>query len=147
MRFVLPASLLLIAFGACSSHSSSATNYTASDGGGADDGSTAACTSVGGTCEAYSAGCPIVQQNPELCGDVLLVCCLPPGGETVAGPDAGAEPTDAGVTMPLPDAGETMPPPDAGETKPPPDAGETKPPADAGSGPPEDDAAVDAPSE
>src|SRR5271170_2194968 len=97
MRFVLPASLLLIAFGACSSHSSSATNYTASDGGGADDGSTAACTSVGGTCEAYSAGCPIVQQNPELCGDVLLVCCLPPGGETVAGPDAGAEPTDAGV--------------------------------------------------
>jgi hypothetical protein len=66
------------------------------------DGSTAACTSIGGTCvPAMAPGCPLSQQNPTLCGDVLLVCCLGDGGYTTEGDDGG--PQD-GATTPVTDA-------------------------------------------
>ncbi len=131
MRLSLSRSLVLVALGACSSPASSVPADSGIEGV-ADDGSTAPCTSVGGTCEPIGTGaCPILQQNAELCGNVILVCCLPPGGEIVTGTDAG-EGTDSGVTTPTPDAGVTSPTPDAGGTKPTPDAGGTKPTPDAG---------------
>jgi hypothetical protein len=149
MRFSLSRTLLLVALAACSSKAASSAPADSADASGADDGSTANCTSVGGTCEPFSAGsCPILQQNAELCGDVLLVCCLPPGGETVVGPDSGLgadasmpdQGTDAGPAMGEDagptgeDAGPTGE--DAGPTGPPPDAGTrmdaaAPPPADA----------------
>ncbi len=136
MRLAFWAPLLLVAMGACSSKSTSRVSADAGDQGAGDDGSTASCTSVGGTCELFSAGCPPLQQNPALCGNVILVCCLPPGGETIAVPDAGggddaAEVADAGE---VPDAGK-VPIPDAGKI---PDAGEK----DSGGGPPPVDASV-----
>jgi hypothetical protein len=87
--------------GACSSKNAD----TATDGGeeaSEFDGSTAACTSIGGTCAPTMApGCPLSQQNPTLCGDVLLVCCLGDGGYTTEGDDGGSE---GGATPPATDA-------------------------------------------
>ena len=138
MRLSFSRSLLLVALGACSSQPASSAPADSGAELVADDGSTAPCTSVGGTCEPIGTGaCPILQQNAELCANVILVCCLPPGGEIVTGTDSGdatdsGEATDAGVTNPTPDAGDTNPTPDAGGTKPTPDAGGTKPTPDAG---------------
>jgi hypothetical protein len=87
-------SLSALVLGACSSKSAPAAPADSGDVG-ADDGSTVGCTSVGGTCEPYAAGCPILQQNAEFCGNVVLVCCLPPGGETLGSPDSGGDDTDA----------------------------------------------------
>lgn len=135
MRFTLSWSLVLVALGACSSHPASSGPADSGNQGVADDGSTAACTSVGGTCEPIGTGsCPILQQNAELCGNVILVCCLPPGGGIVTGTDAG-EGADSGVTPPAPDAGVPSPTPDAGVTNPTPDAGGPEPTPDAGTGP------------
>jgi hypothetical protein len=123
LAFAPPAfAAVLVALGACSSHSASPAIADAGGAGG-DDGSTVDCTSVGGTCESFMTGCPLLQQNPALCGNVILVCCLPPGGETVTGPDAGG-PAEAG---PVVDAGTA---PEAG----PMDSGMnvSPPPADAG---------------
>jgi hypothetical protein len=140
MRFSLSPCLVLVVLGACSSPAASSAPADSGDEGVADDGSTAGCTSVGGTCEPIGTGsCPILQQNAQLCGNVILVCCLPPGGEIVVGPDAG-EAGDSGVINPIPDAGGTTPTPDAGGTKPTPDAGGTKPTPDAGGTSPTPDA-------
>jgi hypothetical protein len=118
MRLVLSPSLVsaavvaftaLGAFAACSSTSASSTAYDAGEGTGGDDGSTTGCTSLGGTCESYAAGCPVLQQNSELCGNVVLVCCLPPGGAIIVTPDSG-EQTDANAT----DASMMSTPPEAG---------------------------------
>jgi hypothetical protein len=109
---------------------------------------TGPCTSVGGTCEAYSSGCPILQQDPTLCGNVVLVCCLPPGGEIIPVHDSGAtgdggddagpmNVPDTGTPPPPPDSGSTNPP-DSGSTNPPPDSGSTNPPPDSGSSNPPD---------
>jgi hypothetical protein len=52
-------------------------------------------------CVPYSTECPVLQQNPALCGSTLLVCCLPPDGGGIVQPpmDSGtsddAEPGDA----------------------------------------------------
>src|SRR5580698_5905035 len=97
--------LALAALVACSSKSSGSPD---NGGDGSDeDASTAACTSIGGTCApSLAPGCPLLQQNPTLCGNVLLVCCL------AAGSDAAiVEPEDAGET---PDSGTVTPTPDAG---------------------------------
>ena len=136
MRLVLSPSLVpaavvaftaLAAFAACSSTSASSTAYDAGEATG-DDGSTTGCTSLGGTCESYASGCPVLQQNPELCGNVVLVCCLPPGGPIIVTPDSGEE-TDANAT----DASMMSAPPEAGSTDavaPTPDA--SSPPVEAG---------------
>ena len=110
MRFLSRVPLLwpltLVAVGACSSKSSGSP-VDAGDEGSEDDGSTASCTSIGGTCvSSLSPGCPLLQQNPTLCGNVVLVCCLPAGSDasTEEGEDSGA--SDAGTTVtPTPDAG------------------------------------------
>jgi hypothetical protein len=132
---------------ACSSSSNTA---SPGDAGAipADDGSTEGCTSIGGTCESFMAGCPLLQQNPSLCGNVLLVCCLQPGGPTIVNPsDAsgdGSSGDDQGdaTSTPPPDAGGgddtgTPPPPDDAQPPPPKDSG-TTPPKDSGTTPPDD---------
>jgi hypothetical protein len=82
--------VLLVALGACSSHSAGSASVDSGDQGGGDDGSTAACTSVGGTCAPIAtSSCPLLQQNAVLCGNVILVCCLPSGGETVSVGEGG----------------------------------------------------------
>jgi hypothetical protein len=106
MRFGSPASLslaALLAVAACGSKQSA----TAADGGddaSEGDASTAACTSIGGTCQPTVApDCPLLQQNPTLCGDVLLVCCVSTGSDaTIEEIDDGGA-TDAS-TIPTPDA-------------------------------------------
>jgi hypothetical protein len=108
--------LSALVLGACSSKSAPAAPADSGDVG-ADDGSTVGCTSVGGTCEPYAAGCPILQQNAEFCGNVVLVCCLPPGGETLGSPDSGGDNADATTSM---EAGPVTGPVDAAAT----DAGE-----------------------
>jgi hypothetical protein len=107
MRFtsrlvILP--LLLLALGACSKQSES----PGEEAGAVDegDGSTAACTSIGGTCvTSLAPDCPLLQQNPTLCGNVVLVCCLPAGSDAAGfeeGEDAGA---DGAAGNPTPDGG------------------------------------------
>lgn len=82
------ASFLAVVLAACSSSSAGGTASGGDDASG-DDGSTAGCTSVGGVCQPFSMNCPIEQQNTALCGDSLLVCCLPPDGETLPNPPDG----------------------------------------------------------
>jgi hypothetical protein len=67
----------------------------------AEDGSSAACTDLGGTCVTFQQSCPVAQQNPALCGDSVMICCLPEGGAIIVqpGPDATAE------TGPQPESG------------------------------------------
>jgi hypothetical protein len=144
MRLRLPA-FLFVALGACSSHPAASSALDSGDQG-ADDGSTAGCTGVGGTCEPLaSSGCPVVQQNTELCGNVILVCCLPAGGEVVTGGE-DASITDATV----PDAGMVHVGPDSGGA---PDAGMMHSGMDSGPAVPEAgpdaevDAAIDAPTD
>jgi hypothetical protein len=128
MRFAFLASVLLATFAACSSNSASPAPTEAGVEDSADIG-TSGCTSLGGTCESFSAGCPVLQQNPELCGNVILVCCLPEGGAILSAPDAGEEQDAPGET----DTGTTGGPPDSGSTPPPVDAG--APPVDSGGSP------------
>jgi hypothetical protein len=142
MRLRFPA-FLFVALGACSSHPASSSAVDSGDQG-ADDGSTVGCTGVGGTCEPLaSSGCPIVQQNTELCGNVILVCCLPAGGEVVTGGDdaavADAAVADAGMMHVGPDSGGT---PDAGMMHTGMDSGPPAP--EAG---PDADASIDAPTD
>jgi hypothetical protein len=51
-----------------------------------------------------------LQQNAEFCGNVVLVCCLPPGGETLGSPDSGGD--DANTTTSM-EAGPVTGPVDA----------------------------------
>jgi hypothetical protein len=107
MRFGSPASLslaALLAVGACSSKPS-ASSGDAGEDAAEEDASTAACTSIGGTCQpSLTPGCPLLQQNPTLCGDVLLVCCLSPGSDAAVDEiDDGGATDDAAIT-PAPDA-------------------------------------------
>jgi len=111
MRPVLLSLVASLALLACSS-GDKATVAAEASVTPADDGSTVACTSMGGTCEPYTTTCPLPQQNPTLCGDTVLLCCLPvapvvpqgPGGGTEAGPapgDAGGPgPADAPYDAP-----------------------------------------------
>jgi len=75
-----------------------------------EDGSMAACTSVGGTCVPYSnPTCPPEQQDPTLCENTILLCCLPTaapedGGGSAVTVDASmtvdaTTPADAGTTL------------------------------------------------
>jgi hypothetical protein len=109
MRFASPLptwALALAALVACSSKSSGSRDDAGNEAGD-DDASTASCTSIGGTCApSLAPTCPLLQQNPTLCGNVLLVCCLPAGSDA-----AIVEPEDAGET---PDSGTVTPTPDAG---------------------------------
>lgn len=62
----------------------------------AEDASMVPCTSQGGVCQPYTATCPVLQQNATLCGDSVLVCCLPQGGGVIEPPgDSGTGPLDA----------------------------------------------------
>jgi hypothetical protein len=68
----------------------------------AADASNAPCTSVGGTCIPYTTTCPVLQQNTGLCGDSVMICCLPADDagpffpeDSGAGEDAGEPPADA----------------------------------------------------
>jgi hypothetical protein len=131
---------------ACSSSSNQAAGGAGEAGAPVDldVDTTGPCTSVGGTCESYAAGCPVLQQDTELCGNVVLVCCLPPGGEVIPVHDSGSTSPDSGDDsgpMNVPDTG-TSPPPDSGSTKPPPDSGSTNPPPDSGSSNPPPDAST-----
>ena len=48
----------------------------------------------------YTSPCPVLQQNAALCGDSVLICCLPPVDAAPfipSGPDTGATPVDAGA--------------------------------------------------
>ncbi len=76
---------------ACSSSSGSSAGPDASAPPG-DDASMVPCTSAGGTCMPYTGSCPVLQQNATLCGDSVLLCCLPPddaGTFVPPGPDSG----------------------------------------------------------
>lgn len=42
----------------------------------------------------YTQACPPPQQNTDLCGDPILLCCLPEGGPILVMPEAG--PMDSG---------------------------------------------------
>jgi len=109
MRFASPASLSLAALltvAACGSKQS-ASPADAGEDADEGDGSTAACTSIGGTCQPTLAPrCPLLQQNPTLCGDVLLVCCVSTGSDAAVEEieDAGGGATDAATIAPTPDA-------------------------------------------
>jgi hypothetical protein len=62
----------------------------------AQDASMDPCTSQGGVCQPYTQSCPVLQQNTALCGDSVLICCLPEGGAIIEGaPDSGTEPLEA----------------------------------------------------
>jgi len=76
-------------------------------------GSPAACANAGGTCVSFQTECPIVQQNPVLCGDSVMICCLPaddaapfvPPVESGTGADTGSHPgPEAGPVEASPDA-------------------------------------------
>jgi hypothetical protein len=64
---------------------------------GAEDGSTAGCTSRGGACVPYTQACPPPQQNTVLCENTILLCCLPPGQQEQGGPIVIGEETDGGM--------------------------------------------------
>ncbi len=92
MLFLVAAASTILA---CSSSSSSGSSSDASAALPAEDASTAPCLSLGGTCVSYQTSCPVLQQNTALCGDSLLICCLPaddagtivePGGDSATGP-------------------------------------------------------------
>ncbi|MGD0526759.1 MAG: hypothetical protein ABSE49_16555 [Polyangiaceae bacterium] len=76
-------------------------------------GSVEACMNAGGTCQTFDMECPVLQQNTALCGDSVMICCLPPDDAAPylppleAGPETGA---------PMPEAGpvEASSPSDAG---------------------------------
>ncbi|MGO9837169.1 MAG: hypothetical protein ACLP1X_23480 [Polyangiaceae bacterium] len=108
-----PAALLLFA---CSSSSQATSVTDASMSTPAEDASTAPCTSLGGTCGPYTTTCPLPQQNTTLCGDTVLLCCLPIGtGEPVATPEGGGQAgDDAGA-----DSGGGTAPTDASSSYPP----------------------------
>jgi hypothetical protein len=92
---LLTASLLVTL--ACSSSSSSTVAEDAS-ALPAEDASSAPCTSAGGTCVPYTTTCPVLQQNATLCGDSVMLCCLPPEDAAPIispGVDSGTGPTDA----------------------------------------------------
>jgi hypothetical protein len=80
----------LFALSACGSSSASSSPQ---DSGllAAEDGSTAGCTGVGGTCIPYTGSCPVAQQDTALCENSILICCLPPGGEKLPTPEGGDE--------------------------------------------------------
>ena len=83
---------------ACSSSSQSTVGSDAS-ALPAEDASSIGCTSAGGTCVPYTSPCPVLQQNATLCGDSVLICCLPAADAAPfipGGPDTGAPPGDAG---------------------------------------------------
>lgn len=89
-RLLLPACLAVVL--ACSSSSGPSTASPDASAPPGDDASTVPCTSAGGTCMPYTAFCPVLQQNPTLCGDSVLLCCLPPddaGTFIPPGPDSG----------------------------------------------------------
>ncbi len=80
---------------ACSSSSGSSGSSDAS-ALPAEDASMVPCTSQGGVCQPYTASCPVLQQNATLCGDSVLICCLPEGGGIIEPPpDSGSGPDDA----------------------------------------------------
>ena len=80
---------------ACSSSSGSSGSTDASTLP-AEDASMAPCTSQGGVCQPYTASCPVLQQNATLCGDSVLLCCLPAGGGVIEPPpDSGSGPAEA----------------------------------------------------
>jgi hypothetical protein len=61
----------------------------------AEDASTSPCTSLGGTCAPYTTTCPLPQQNATLCGDTVLLCCLPVGVAQPEGTPDGGTPTES----------------------------------------------------
>ncbi|HEX3343877.1 MAG TPA: hypothetical protein VHS09_04855 [Polyangiaceae bacterium] len=67
-----------------------------------EGGSPAACENAGGMCVTFQTGCPILQQNTVLCGDSVMICCLPPDDAAPFVP-----PVEAGVETgsPGPEAG------------------------------------------
>ncbi len=73
------------------------------------DGGSPACANAGGQCVPFSSNCPILQQNFVLCADSLLICCLPPGGETLPQPDSGGGPETGSGSGGAPDSGGGQP--------------------------------------
>jgi hypothetical protein len=83
---------------ACSSSSSPSNGSSDASAPPGEDASTVPCTSAGGTCVPYTTTCPVLQQNPTLCGDSVLLCCLPPedaGTFIPPGPDSSTQTNDA----------------------------------------------------
>ena len=74
-------------------------------------GSVEACMNAGGTCQTFDMECPILQQNTALCGDSVMICCLPPDDAAPylppleAGPDTSAPMPEAGPVEASSDAG------------------------------------------
>ncbi len=92
---------------ACSSSTQGASSGDASMVAPDDDGSAAGCTNLGGMCVPYTTTCPLPQQNATLCGDTVMLCCLPVGSAPpVANPDSGV------VPVPVDDSGGGPPPAD-----------------------------------
>jgi hypothetical protein len=68
-----------------------------------EGGSPAACENAGGMCVTFQTECPVLQQNTVLCGDSVMICCLPPddaapfmppieaGGPVEASPEAAGD--------------------------------------------------------
>ncbi|HEY3817996.1 MAG TPA: hypothetical protein VGL81_12535 [Polyangiaceae bacterium] len=74
-------------------------------------GSPAACANAGGTCVTFQTPCPVLQQDTVLCGDSVMICCLPADDAapymppTEAGAEAGPQPgPEAGPVEASPEA-------------------------------------------
>lgn len=104
--FLLSVSASLFTFQACSKNgeSSGSEDDAATAPLPSSDGSSAACTAAGGTCVSFQDPCPVLQQNTELCGDTVMVCCLPPDAESTH------------FTPPADASFEAAPPPDSGSS-------------------------------
>ena len=103
MAWVRSGVVLLVAAGlsvplACSTKSPShaATGDDASMTVVDEGGSPADCTNAGGTCVTFQTACPILQQNTVMCGDSVMICCLP-ATPFVPPQEAGA-PADSGLS-------------------------------------------------
>ena len=60
-----------------------------------EGGSPAACENAGGMCVTFQTECPILQQNTVLCGDSVMICCLPPDDAAPFVPPVEAGPVEA----------------------------------------------------
>jgi hypothetical protein len=76
-----------------------------------EGGSPADCTNAGGTCVTFQTECPPAQVNTVLCGDSVMICCLPPEdaapylGPADAGGSSGGDTGSSMVPEAAPEAG------------------------------------------
>ena len=103
MRAVLLSLTAALLVFACSKSDQASSDTDASEAGPGEDGSTADCTDIGGTCVPYTTTCPLPQQNAALCGNTVMLCCLSTAPAALpTSPDSGVQPPgdDAAASPP-----------------------------------------------